>query len=1132
MKRIKQYKILEKLGSGGMGEVYKAFDSVLERDVAIKIMHRHLLSDAANDERFMREARAAARLVHPNVVTIHEVGLAKVGRYIVMEYVNGRPLTQLLAAEGAVSPPRATHFMTQLLSALQRAHALGILHRDIKTDNILVAANDQIKVLDFGIAKMTTKERLTGNGQLLGTIEYMAPEQILGEEVDSRCDLYAAGVVFYQMLTSRLPFPGESPVTIVYKQLNEEPVPPSYYNQQISPRLDQIVLRAIHKNKADRWQTAEEFSDELQKLHHKTTEVQADSDLDVLNPQTATAQETLIDDDAEHPLRSVFVGRDREFKKLVNLFGRVSRGKGQTAVILGEAGVGKSTLADRFRSYAQQSHAWVLYGACLYQEGLDAYLPYIDALSRFFNTDSHLLSEEERSQLKGIIREKVPLLMEFTERFSTTFAPPAPGRAVDPESSQTNLFEGIHILVSLLSTIRPVVLIIDDLQWADEASLRLFHYLCRHVAGNRVLLLGIARTDRYELQHDGKPALIVDVLSRMRREGVYEEIVLDRLSRESCDRLIDESLASTMLSEDFYLKVYSETKGIPFFVVESLKLLRETGAIVFKDGAWYDRPDDFRLEVPDRVEDVFIRRLSGLSDEERETLQVAAVIGHKFDASLLARVIEISKIKLLKSLQRIERELQILSSTEEGFQFEHPMLRDLLYNEIPTALRREYHLMIAAELERSHAGDYGALIGEVAQHFRRGGDLGKAIPLLLQAGLRAFDLAAYREASMFFEDFVESVERSSRPWPSDISESDLFFKLGICYEETGRLDLSLQSFEKLLALEQRDNHPEGQIRALFRIGRVQDKADNWQEALSTYERCLKMVHEHPVANVLSRVYNNLGILYFERGNLDQAIEYFTKTLNSVDSEKGEFDRAHALTNLGIIANIRGDFSLALEHYTKALRIYEVKGDRKSEARVYHNIGMTYSDQGEWTKSIEAFDRCLEVADKTEDKQLWALSYLNMGKAYARQENLSQAQAATEKAFKVFKRMGDMLNVAEAYHVFGLIQRARGNYAEAERFLTESIRINEQKEYREGVAETSLSYANLCRDSGRHDVARKFYEKAAATFRKLNLEAKAEQIEKTLECLSAPGDTEVQVVDLVSGEKKKNTEHHDPDTRVG
>ncbi|MFQ5675688.1 MAG: tetratricopeptide repeat protein, partial [bacterium] len=765
---------------------------------------------------------------------------------------------------------------------------------------------------------------------------------------------------------------------------------------------------------------------------------------------------------------------------------------------------------------------------CLYQEGMDAYLPYIDALRTFFSKQSHTLPDEERLKLKSVVREKVPLLLEFTERFTTNFGPKNVLSEKSGGGHGQNLLDGIYQLIAFLSSMQPIVLIIDDLQWADEASLRLFHYISHYVSKNRLLVVGISRTDRYDLQKEGKPAPVVDVLARIRREGNCEEITINRLSKESCERLVEKALSPNLFTDEFYDLVYNETKGNPLFVGETLKLLCENGGVFFEKGNWCNKQDNLELVVPNRVEDVFIRRLNGLDEQEREFLQVLAVQGYKFDYSLALNLLGVAKIELLKILQRIEKEIQVINGTDQGYQFEHPMLRDLLYNEIPPALRREYHLMYAEELAKIHGPEYGALVGDVSQHLRRGGDHEQAIPLLYKAAGRAFGLSAYREASLFFEDLLDSVETCGQKLPDTISELDLYFKLGICYEESGRWEDALVSYKKLLALSENENNHQAQSDALLRMGRIHGKLGDWDSALSNYEGCLQIATQHSLPNVLSRVYNNIGIIHFQKGDFDLAIQYFEKTLDSVDCESGDFDRAHALTNMGIIKNIRGQHAKALENYHAALSIYEQKGNRQQdEGRIYHNLGMTFADKGEWDKAIEAFERCLKLADEVEDKQLHALTYLNMGKTYVRQQKLGKAKEFAEKALKNFKRMGDTLNMAEAYHIFGLIHSAHNNFSAAERFLQASITLNERTGYQEGLAETYLSFGKTCMKQGHAKRARNCYAKAMEAYKALNLASKVAELKKIVEAISSNQTAQVKVVDddNLKSRASVSTVHH-------
>jgi serine/threonine-protein kinase len=368
MKKITHYKIEEKLGSGGMGVVFKAFDTVLERNVALKLMHKHLLDDPKNAKRFLREARAAAKLTHPNIVSIYEIGDCDEGKFIVMEYVHGVPLTNIIDDSKSLKIERALKLTIQICSGVSKAHELGIMHRDIKTDNILITPDDTIKILDFGIAKMGNDMKLTSANEILGTVDYMPPEQMLGEKTDFSSDIYSVGVVCYELLTSKLPFNGESAVEIVYKKLNEEPIPPSFYDKNIENEVDKIVLKAISHQKDVRFETAQAFSQSLEDLLN-LKQIELPEEKPGISLDDA-GEEQLTKD--LNSLRTIFVGRSREFQKLIKVFHSAKQKKGQTVIINGEAGIGKTRLANQLKGYASHHNSIVLYGACLYQEGMDA----------------------------------------------------------------------------------------------------------------------------------------------------------------------------------------------------------------------------------------------------------------------------------------------------------------------------------------------------------------------------------------------------------------------------------------------------------------------------------------------------------------------------------------------------------------------------------------------------------------------------------------------------------------------------------------------------------------------------------------------------------------------------------------
>src|ERR671929_1371949 len=260
-----RYRVLRKLGSGGMAHVYLAEDQELGRRVAIKILDDRHAGDGQFVERFRREAKNAASLSHPNIVSIYDRGEAEGTYYIAMEYLDGRSLKELIVARGPAPVNVAIEYARQILAAIRFAHRHGIVHHDIKPHNVLVDAEGRLKVTDFGIARAGASQ-MTEAGSIIGTAQYLTPEQAKGAPVDQTSDLYSVGVVLYELLTGAVPFSGDTPVEIAMKHLSSVPPAPSELRAEIPRDLDLVVMRALAKDPAERYQSADEMDADLARV--------------------------------------------------------------------------------------------------------------------------------------------------------------------------------------------------------------------------------------------------------------------------------------------------------------------------------------------------------------------------------------------------------------------------------------------------------------------------------------------------------------------------------------------------------------------------------------------------------------------------------------------------------------------------------------------------------------------------------------------------------------------------------------------------------------------------------------------------------------------------------------------------
>ncbi|MDU5569685.1 MAG: Stk1 family PASTA domain-containing Ser/Thr kinase [Peptoniphilus harei] len=313
-----RYEILEKIGTGGMGNVFKAHDRKLDRIVAIKVLKLEYNEDNNFIRKFKRESLAAASISHPNIVSIYDVGTEKVEdkevHYIVMEYIDGKTLKDLINDEGRLSEKRALNYCIQIAEALKVAHSKHIVHRDIKSQNIMVTRDDRIKVTDFGIARVADNTTVTATNAVMGSVHYFSPEQARGAKVDNRSDIYSLGIVLFEMLTGRLPFDADNPVSVALMQVQSQMPKPSDFIKSIDPSVDALVLKMTEKNPDDRYRDVFDLIKDIKDytIGAKTFSVKRDYEEDdrtvvtpVVNRKQNRNHSNNLDNDRQKPKKVV-----------------------------------------------------------------------------------------------------------------------------------------------------------------------------------------------------------------------------------------------------------------------------------------------------------------------------------------------------------------------------------------------------------------------------------------------------------------------------------------------------------------------------------------------------------------------------------------------------------------------------------------------------------------------------------------------------------------------------------------------------------------------------------------------------------------------------------------------------------
>jgi predicted ATPase len=763
---ISHYRLLSRLGTGGMGEVYLAEDPRLGRKVALKLLPAHSTADPDRVRRFEQEARAASGLNHPNIITIHEIGESSLGRYIVMEHVVGRTLRA--AANAGVEPDVLVQWGRQIAEALGVAHAAGIIHRDVKPENIMVRNDGYVKVLDFGLARLSARTLAdadhdtlahTNPGTLMGTVRYMSPEQTRSETVTSASDVFALGVIFYELVTGRHPFHSKTIFDAMQAIVSQTPTPPSKLQLAIPPAFEALILGMLEKEAGLR-PTAVEVQTALETLARMPAAPGA-TPAGATGPLPVQATVPMSAPPFAPPLKTV--GRERERLDLRAALAAASAGRGQILCVAGEPGIGKTTLIEGFlREIAAGSgHFRVARGRCSERlAGTEAYLPWLEALD---------------SLLRGEAGGSAARTMRFGESIAYTMRQIAPtwyaqvAQLTEDDSSVQSLMANVKAatqermkrelgaLLEELSRWRPQILFFDDLHWADVSTIDLLSYLAGKLAGMRLLVIVTYRPSDMQLARHP----FLQLKPELQARGLCREVPLEFLSRNEIERYLDLEFPDHRFPAELLDMIHARTDGNPLFLVDLVRYLRDRKVIAQNERRQWTLAgslSEIERDLPESVRGMIERKIGQLKEDDRRLLVAASVQGSEFDSTVVARALELDPAEVeerLETLERIYAFVRLIAETEFPdrtpslrYRFIHVLYQNALYASLRPTRKSQLSQTVAGALLACWGEQSTNVASRLARLFETARDYPRAAKFYLIAAQRAANKLANAEAAV------------------------------------------------------------------------------------------------------------------------------------------------------------------------------------------------------------------------------------------------------------------------------------------------------------------------------------------------------------------------------------------------
>lgn len=1105
-----RFRIDSSIGIGDQTEVYQCFDITQNRDCALKILPHK--AKRGRIRRFKTEFQELHHLEHPYLIKAYDFAEEPaVGFLFTCELVDGTPITQSF---DEFDPEIIVPLMIQVCQVFSFLHNRNIVHADIKASSILVVKNNDEKLTPAfdNYRKMLSAQshevqedkratswniKLTGLGLMESvplfrdsgmrdSFYYIAPEVAMGRKYDFHADVYSLGVLFYQLVTSELPFHGETLLTLVKSRLRLDPLNPREINKNISSKLSQIIMRCMQRRIIDRYNSVDAILNDLRNVEQEL--------LYTRRPRHRSV----------HLLTSNFIERKNELDILNGLINDAKQGHGTIVLLGGEKYIGKTRFAEEIKSLAQL---------------------------RGFLTFSSVCSEKFSYPLQPIVELVQQMLLQMEKRFPEKVSAYAreQDNAAEEEllsSEDPSFLDGKRIISPALRLFIdfacevPLLLIVDNAQRMDSETARFLIQLSDELSGSNLVMLILYRSDylNVHLDEDAAHHPIETLLTESHENGPIINLELKRFSRHATERLLRAILNNDSFTPHFLELLFTETEGIPGLIIELLNILASKG-ILYQDekGAWklqeFESQQRFLLPL---FEQDYKSVIESISKQEGELVSLLAILSDYSDIDALKTMTKFSAVELNASLLILQKRalVQVLEKKpgKPLYRINHVLLADFVCRLISRETYEKSHRVAFHYYEQRFKKGDKNVVGQLAYHASRTfSDYETLVPMVLSATRHFIEKGAFRDALILFYDIETVILDNYSAILANFNE-DILSLPGKLHINLGEYKAALDWFKKILAIYEKDNLERESaiiyqhIARIFIIIGFYDKAlrnlhnaiailanlgespqlayayacladcyryhSDIEKTLENSKRSLKIIERYDEIPLASEIYLIQGNILFVTGNFDEAAKYLLRSLKLKELMNDAIGQGNALVALGKTYLAMGKMENATHLFEEAELIFEKNQSLNDIQSLYLALAhMHFRYSGNWEKALRYLRIITSMELSLNNPYNIGFAESETGHIYLQMGNDEKAVNAFEKSFELFSKMNISIGEAETYHSFGLWHLEQGELVQSDEFLQKSLTMYQTAGMELSVQHVQLTLAQLTYKKKDYQLAR-------------------------------------------------------------